>query len=79
MRTIPGMTVINPSDGVSAQKLIEQAVAMEGPCYIRLGRASVPVTYKEEDSRSNSLNPNPPRAISAGDNYCVLFSGFFDY
>lgn len=50
MRTIPGMTVINPSDGVSAQKLIEQAVAMEGPCYIRLSRASVPVTYKEEDS-----------------------------
>ena len=27
MRTIPGMTVINPSDGVSAKKLLEQAVA----------------------------------------------------
>ncbi len=49
MRTIPGMTVINPSDGVSAAKLLEQAVAFDGPCYIRLGRAAVPVFYGEQD------------------------------
>ena len=49
MRTIPGMTVLNPSDAVSAKKLIRQAVEMEGPCYVRLGRAAVPVYYKEED------------------------------
>jgi transketolase len=48
MRTIPGMTVINPSDGVSAKKLLEQAVAMQGPCYVRLGRAAVPVFYGED-------------------------------
>lgn len=47
MRTIPGMTVINPSDGVSAGKLIRQAVAFNGPCYVRLGRAAVPVFYGE--------------------------------
>ena len=50
MRTIPGMTVINPSDGVSADKLIRQAVAMNGPCYIRLGRSAVPVFYGEDDT-----------------------------
>ena len=50
MRTIPGMTVINPSDGVSADKLIRQAVAMNGPCYIRLVRAAVPVFYGEDDT-----------------------------
>lgn len=49
MRTIPGMTVINPSDGVSAKKLLEQVVAMEGPCYVRLGRAKVPVFYEDSD------------------------------
>lgn len=48
MRTIPGMTVINPSDGVSAKKLMEQAVAMYGPCYVRLGRAAVPTFYGED-------------------------------
>lgn len=49
MRTIPGMTVINPSDGVSAAKLLEQAVEMNGPCYLRFGRAAVPVFYSEDD------------------------------
>ncbi len=48
MRTIPGMTVLNPSDDVSARRLIEAAVAMDGPCYIRLGRAAVPVFYEED-------------------------------
>ena len=48
MRTIPGMTVINPSDGVSTGKLIRQAVAFNGPCYVRLGRAAVPVFYGED-------------------------------
>ena len=43
MRNIPGMTVINPSDAVAAKKLIRQAVEMDGPCYVRLGRAAVPV------------------------------------
>ena len=48
MRTIPGMTVINPCDGISAMKLIAQAVETEGPCYIRLGRAAVPVIYGQD-------------------------------
>ncbi|MDO4481751.1 MAG: transketolase family protein [Bacillota bacterium] len=47
MRSIPGMTVLNPSDGVSAKKAIEAAVEMKGPCYVRLGRAAVPVIYDE--------------------------------
>ena len=49
MRTIPGMTVVNPSDGVSAKELIRQCVDMNGPCYIRLGRAAVPNFYTEDD------------------------------
>lgn len=47
MRSIPGMTVLNPSDGASAKKAIEAAVEMKGPCYVRLGRAAVPVIYDE--------------------------------
>ena len=49
MRTIPGMTVVNPSDGVSAKKLMKQVVAFDGPAYVRLGRAAVPVCYDEDD------------------------------
>lgn len=49
MRTIPGMRVVNPADAVSAEQLIRQAVALQGPVYIRLGRAAVPCFYAEED------------------------------
>lgn len=51
MRTIPGMTVINPSDGASAAELIRQAVDFEGPAYIRLGRAAVPTFYTKETAK----------------------------
>ena len=43
------MTVVNPSDGVSAMKLLRQVVAFDGPAYVRLGRAAVPVCYDEAD------------------------------
>ena len=49
MRTVPGMTVVNPSDAVATKKLLRQIVELDGPCYFRVGRASVPVFYREED------------------------------
>ncbi|MCF0143641.1 MAG: transketolase family protein [Firmicutes bacterium] len=49
MRTIPGMTVVNPSDATATKKLLAQIIDTEGPCYFRVGRASVPVFYGEED------------------------------
>lgn len=48
MRTIPGMTVLNPCDAVSAGKLLEKAVEMDGPCYLRFGRSAVPVFYNDD-------------------------------
>ncbi|MGL5478898.1 MAG: transketolase family protein [Clostridium sp.] len=41
MRSIPNMTVINPSDGVEAIAAIKAVAEMNGPCYVRLGRAAV--------------------------------------
>lgn len=48
MRTIPGTTVVNPCDDVSARKLLTQVIEMQGPAYVRLGRAAVPVFYDED-------------------------------
>ncbi len=47
MRTIPGMMVVNPCDGVSTEALMKQVVEHDGPCYVRLGRAAVPQFYEE--------------------------------
>lgn len=41
MRSLPNMTVICPSDAVEAKAALMEAVEMNGPVYIRLGRAPV--------------------------------------
>lgn len=41
MRSLPNMTVICPSDAVEAKAALMKAVEMNGPVYIRLGRAPV--------------------------------------
>ena len=48
MRTIPGMTVICPSDDVEAQAAVRAAYAMHGPVYLRFGRLAVPVFHKDD-------------------------------
>ncbi|EGK59836.1 1-deoxy-D-xylulose-5-phosphate synthase [Centipeda periodontii DSM 2778] len=47
MRTIPGMTVMCPSDDVEARKMVHVAYEMDGPVYIRFGRAATPVYHDE--------------------------------
>lgn len=49
MRTIPGMTIINPSDDVEAQAAVKAAYEMEGPVYMRFGRYAVPVINDNPD------------------------------
>ena len=56
MRTIPGMTVIVPSDDVEARAAVRAAYEFEGPVYMRLARLASPVindpaTYKFEMGR----------------------------
>lgn len=53
MRTIPGMTIINPCDDVEARAAVKAALDFNGPVYMRFGRLAVPVindkeTYKFE-------------------------------
>ena len=43
MRTIPGMTILNPADDNEAKQAVKAAAAMNGPVYLRFGRLAVPV------------------------------------
>ena len=47
MRSIPGMTVICPADGVEAEAAVRAAYEMEGPVYLRFGRLAIPVFHEE--------------------------------
>ena len=49
MRTIPGMTVIVPSDDIEAKAAVRAAIEYEGPVYLRFGRAAVPVINDKPD------------------------------
>ena len=43
MRTIPGMTILNPADDVEARAAVEAAIQYEGPVYLRFGRLATPI------------------------------------
>ena len=47
MRTIPGMTIINPADDVEARLAVLAAAEMDGPVYMRFGRLAVPRIFDE--------------------------------
>ncbi len=70
MRTIPGMTVINPSDDVEAKAAVRAAYEMDGPVYLRFGRLAVPVIndgpdYKFEIGKGVTLREGQDVAIIA--------------
>ena len=47
MRSIPGMTVICPADGVEAEAAVKAVYEHKGPVYLRMGRLAVPVFHEE--------------------------------
>ena len=70
MRTIPGMTIINPSDDVEARAAVKAAYELEGPVYLRFGRLAVPVIndrpdYKFEIGKGVVLREGSDLAIIA--------------
>ena len=70
MRTIPGMTVIVPSDDVEARAAVKAAAEMNGPVYMRFGRLAVPVIndtadYKFEIGKGTVLKEGTDVAIIA--------------
>lgn len=48
MRTIPGMTVINPADYYEAKAAVLAMAEHQGPAYLRFGRLAIPV-YNSPD------------------------------
>ena len=73
MRTIPGMTIINPADAVEARAAVEASLSIDGPVYMRFGRYAVPVfndeaTYKFEVGKGITM--------AEGTDLTIVGSGF---
>ena len=70
MRTIPGMVVMVPSDGVEAEAMVRAAYAHKGPVYMRFSRLATPVfnnpeTYKFEIGKAITMREGKDVAIIA--------------
>ena len=48
MRSIPGMTVIQPCDDIETKQVIQAISKVNGPCYVRLGRSAVDTVNAED-------------------------------
>jgi len=50
MRALPNMTVVAPGDPIEARLATRAVVALDGPAYLRLGKAGEPVVHADEPS-----------------------------
>ena len=72
MRTLPGMTILNPADHYEMIEATKAAIEHRGPVYIRLGRLAIPSfndpqTYKFELGKGITLHE--------GDDITVIATG----
>ena len=71
MRTIPGLTIINPSDATEAYAAVEAAINTYGPVYMRFGRFAVPnltaelPSYKFEIGKGVTMRDGKDVTIAA--------------
>ena len=69
MRSIPGMTVIQPCDEMETKAAIKAIAKIDGPCYVRLGRCPVEkvfdATYNFELGKGVVLHEGSKVAIVA--------------
>lgn len=76
MRAIPGMTVIEPADGVEIVKAVEALCDYDKPAYLRLtGGPGIPVVYDEDiDFRiGKAIN------VRDGNDICIIATGTMVY
>lgn len=71
MRSLPNMVVVNPADGLSAQKLLREAMELDGPVYVRLGRAKVTDIYDDE----NRIKLGKAVSVKPGQDVTILATG----
>jgi len=48
IRTIPGVTILNPGDPVMIRKAVHAMIKHVGPCYMKIGAPAMPVLYEED-------------------------------
>ena len=71
MRVLPNMTVFSPCDYNQTKIMVRKAYEINGPVYIRVSRAPLPVFTKEDDD----LVPGKAQVIRNGKDICIVATG----
>ncbi len=71
LRSIPNLTVITASDAIMAEKAVFEIAKYEGPVYLRLSRAAVPVVYDE----NLKFEIGKGIVLSEGDDLTIISTG----
>ena len=84
MRMLPGVIVINPGDAEEARKAVVAAAKIDGPVYIRFGRAATPVFTTSETAfeigKALTLwDSVPPVGSTTGGEVAILSTGSLSY
>ncbi|MCQ2460842.1 MAG: transketolase family protein [Clostridia bacterium] len=72
MRTIPGMTIINPADAVEAKAAVLAAADYVGPVYMRFGRLAVPQIF---DEASYKFEWGKGKELTSGNDVAIIATG----
>ncbi len=72
MRSIPGMTILNPADAVEARKAVFAAAKHDGPVYLRFGRLAVPVIF---DDNSYNFEIGKSVQLTEGNDVTIVATG----
>ena len=75
MRSIPGMVVICPADGVEAEAATKAAYEYKGPVYLRMGRLAVPVFHEE----GFEFQIGKGEVMRDGDDIAIIANGLMVY
>ena len=75
MRSIPGMVVICPADGVEAEAATKAAYAYKGPVYLRFGRLAVPQFHEE----GFTFQIGKGEVMRDGDDIAIIANGLMVY
>lgn len=75
MRSIPGMTIISPSDDIEARACVKAAYEYEGPVYLRFSRLEVPVFHRD----GYRFEIGKGEILRRGDDVAIIANGLMVY
>lgn len=72
MRAIPNMTIFSVCDEKQTEKIVEKAVEINGPVYLRLSRAAMPSLYNNNEE----FEVGKGKIVKEGNDLTIISTGY---